>query len=51
MSEKQEKKRRHNLQLEYIARFNEWLDNEPPMLLFWRWRKWMKCRPMLKKED
>ena len=27
MNEKQEKKRRYNLRLEYIARFNKWLDS------------------------
>lgn len=33
MNEKQEKKRRYNLRLEFIAHFNKWLDSEPP-----RWR-------------
>ena len=41
MNEKQEKKRRYNLRLEFIAHFNKWLDNEPP-----RWRKWKKSRPV-----
>lgn len=46
MSERREHKRRYNLQLEYIARFSNWLNNEPPMILFWRWRKWKKERPI-----
>lgn len=29
MNEKQEKKRRYNLRLEFIAHFNKWLDSEP----------------------
>lgn len=46
MNEKQEKKRRYNLRLEFIARFNKWLDNEPPRWRFIRWRKWKKSRPV-----
>lgn len=32
MSERQEKKRRYNQNLEYIADFNRWLNEEPPLL-------------------
>ena len=32
MSEKQEKKRRYNQKLEYIAHVEKWLKQEPPML-------------------
>ena len=46
MNEKKERKKRYNQRLEYIARFNEWLEAEPSMLLFWRWRKWKKSRPI-----
>lgn len=46
MSERKEKKRRYNLRLEYIARFNDWLDSEPPLWLFWKWRKWKYNRPV-----
>ena len=46
MSESREKKRRYNLRLEYISSFSSWLDNEPPMWLFWRWRKWKKSKPI-----
>ena len=46
MGEKQEKKRRYNLRLEFIANFAEWLKSEPPMWMFWRWRKWKKNRPV-----
>ena len=35
MNEKQEKKRRYNLRLEFIAHFNKWLDSEPaPVALY-----------------
>lgn len=46
MSEKREKKRRHNLRLEYIAAFGRWLSSEPPMWVFWKWRKWKNSRPV-----
>ena len=46
MSESREKKRRYNLKLEYIAHFDRWINREPPMILFWRWRKWLKSRPV-----
>lgn len=46
MSEKREHRRRYNLRLEYIAHFEDWLNNEPPMILFWRWKKWKKERPV-----
>lgn len=46
MSESREKKRRYNLRLEYIARFDEWLKSEPPLWMFWRWRKWKNSRPV-----
>ena len=45
MNEKQEKKRRYNLRLEYIAHFNKWLDSESPRWRFIRWRKWKNSRP------
>lgn len=48
MSESREKKRRYNLRLEYIAQFLRWLYDEPPMILFWRWRKWKNERPVWK---
>lgn len=37
MSESREHKRRYNLRLEFIAAFANWLECEPPMLLFWKW--------------
>lgn len=46
MSERQEKKRRHNARLEYIAAFVMWLDREPPRMFFWRWHKWKRERPV-----
>ena len=46
MSEKREHRRRYNLRLEYIAHFEDWLNNEPPMILFWKWKKWKKERPI-----
>lgn len=47
MSESREHKRRYNKRLEFIAHFEDWLEDEPPMLpFFWRWRKWLDRRPI-----
>ena len=46
MSEKQERKRRYNLKLEFIAAFERWISEEPPIILFWRWKKWKNSRPI-----
>ena len=46
MSERQEHKKRYNLRLEYIMQFEKWLESEPSMILFWRWRKWKNSRPI-----
>ena len=46
MSERREKRRRYNLRLEYIEKFDSWLDQEPPMIRFWSWHKWKKQRPV-----
>lgn len=48
MSERREHKKRYNLRLQYISEFGKWIDCEPPMILFWRWRKWKKMRPVWK---
>lgn len=48
MRERREHKRRYNLRLEYIAQFEKWLESEPSMILFWRWRKWKNRRPIWK---
>lgn len=48
MSERQEHKKRYNMRSEYIARFNKWLDAEPQIVFFWRWKKWKKNRPVWK---
>lgn len=50
MSEKQEKRRRQNQRLEYIADFNNWLDTEPPIVRFISWHRWKKARPILKED-
>ena len=50
MSEKQEKKRRYNQRLEYIADFNKWLDAEPAILKPIAWHRWKKSRPILKED-
>lgn len=47
MSEKREHKRRYNLRLEYIARFEKWLKEEPPMWMFLKWNKWRNSRPVM----
>ena len=46
MSERQEHKKRYNQKLEYIAKFEKWLDKEPPIINFFAWRKWKKQRPI-----
>lgn len=51
MNEKQEKKRRYNLRLEYIAHFNKWLESEPPRWRFIRWRKWKNSRPVWEENE
>ena len=50
MSEKQEKRRRYNQRLEYIAAFEKWLSQEPPRIFFWRWHRWKKRRPVWKED-
>ena len=37
MSERQEHKKRYNQKLEYIAKFEKWLDKEPPIINFFAW--------------
>ena len=51
MSEKQEKKRRYNQKLEYIAHVEKWLKQEPPMLNFIAWVKWKKSFPKFETID
>lgn len=46
MSERKEHKRRYNLKLEYIEKFNRWCEAEPPMIFIFRWRKWKRSRPI-----
>ena len=46
MSEHQEHKRRYNMRLEYIASFEKWLNNEPPVCRIFKWRKWKSNRPI-----
>ncbi len=48
MSESREKKLRYYQRIQYIREFEKWLASEPPMILFWAWRKWLKNRPVLK---
>lgn len=47
MSEKQAKRRRQNQRLEYIAEYNRWVNAEPPIWHFRKWRKWKQARPAL----
>lgn len=46
MSEKQEHKKRYNLRLEYIAQFQKWLEQEPPLYMVFAWRRWKRERPV-----
>lgn len=47
MSERQEKKARYNLRLQFITDFYSWLAMEPPIWRFISWRKWRAARPRL----
>ena len=46
MSAKREKRRRRALKHEYEDDLRRWIWSEPPKILFWRWRKWKKSRPI-----
>lgn len=46
MSERREKLNRLNQRLEFVARFDAWCMEEPPVWKFWAWRKWFQRRPM-----
>ena len=46
MSERQEKKKRYNRRLEFIATFDKWLATEPAIIRIFKWRKWKKNRPI-----
>lgn len=45
MSAKREKKKRYNQKLELIQKFERWAIEEPPIWMFWRWKKWLSRRP------
>ena len=45
MSERQEKKKRYNLRLMWIADFDMWLNREPPMWRVFAWQRWKRERP------
>lgn len=49
MSEKQEKRKRLNEKMEYIAEFNAWLRKEPPRWRFIQWARWKKSRPLMER--
>ena len=51
MSERQEKKKRYNLRLEFIALFEKWLRAEPPMWRVFKWKKWKNNRPIWKESE
>lgn len=38
MSARREHRRRYNQKLAYIAKFTQWIESEPPMFLFWKWK-------------
>jgi len=48
MSESREHKRRYVLKLEFVAAFEKWLKDEPPMIRIIKWRRWIKARPVWK---
>ena len=45
MIERQEKKKRYNLRLQFIAEHEKWLLSEPPMWKIFAWRRWKQARP------
>lgn len=54
MSERREHRRRINEKMERIREFEQgqdlfllWLSEEPPMIRFISWRKWLKSRPQM----
>lgn len=47
MSEKQEKRKRLNEKMEYIAEFDAWLRKEPPRWRIIQWARWKKSRLVL----
>ena len=51
MSERQEKKKRYNLRLMWIADFDKWLNREPPMWRVFAWRRWKRERPVWVEAD
>lgn len=51
MSEKQQRKRRYNQKLTYIAAFEKWLAQEPPRIFFWKWIRWKREKPMMQEEE
>lgn len=53
MSERQEKRKRYNQRLQFIAEYEKWLLSEPPMWKIFAWRRWKRERPvwMEAKED
>ena len=48
MSQKREKRKRRERRREYALELRCWQHNEPPKILFWRWRKWYRSKPTLK---
>jgi len=46
MSERQEHKRRYNQRLEYIAAYDKWLMQEPPIYRLARWHRWKNNKPI-----
>ena len=51
MSERQEKKKRYNQRLEYIAAFDRWLAQEPNILRRRKWKRWKANRPIWKGDE
>ena len=48
MSQRREKRKRRERHREYALELRRWQHNEPPKILFWRWRKWYRSKPTLK---
>lgn len=46
MSEGREHRKRFYLKMRYLEEFENWMQKEPPMILFWKWLRWKNERPV-----
>lgn len=46
MSAKREKRHRYILKMHYYGSLSAWVWSKPPKIMFWRYRKWKRSRPV-----